>query len=154
MRNRFSGVVISLAIAVLVAISPAAGETPKISRIRQTASGKPDLNGIWQALGTAHWDIEAHAARSGPLVALGAAGAVPAGLGMVEGGQIPYQPWAAAKKKENAKNWLTADPEIKCYHARCAPRHLHALPVSNRADAEAHPDDLRICRRQPCDPHG
>jgi len=82
---------------------------------RRTAGGKPDVSGIWQSLGTAHWDIEGHAARPGAVVALGAVGAVPAGLGVVEGGAIPYQPWAAEKKKENFKNWLTADPEIKCY---------------------------------------
>ena len=34
---------------------------------------------------------------------------------MVEGNDIPYLPAAAAKKKENAAKWLTADPEIKCY---------------------------------------
>ncbi len=81
----------------------------------RTPDGKPDLNGIWQALGSAYWDIEGHAARPGPLAALGAAGAIPAGLGVVEGGEIPYQPWAAAKKKENARNWLAADPEVKCF---------------------------------------
>jgi hypothetical protein len=36
-------------------------------------------------------------------------------LGVVEGGEIPYLPAAAAKKKENFENRLTADPEIKCY---------------------------------------
>ena len=34
---------------------------------------------------------------------------------MVEGNEIPYQPWAAAKKKENYENWLSRDPEVKCY---------------------------------------
>jgi hypothetical protein len=77
--------------------------------------GKPDLNGIWQANNTANWDIQGHAARQGPVLELGAAFSVPAGLGVVEGDDIPYQPWAAAKKKENAANWLKLDPEIKCY---------------------------------------
>jgi hypothetical protein len=104
---------IAVATAAMAAVlSPAADPAYKA---RRTADGKPDLNGIWQALGTAHWDIEGHAARSGTVAALGAVGAVPAGLGVVEGGEIPYQPWAAEKKKENLKNWLTADPEIKCY---------------------------------------
>jgi hypothetical protein len=49
------------------------------------------------------------------VVALGAAGAVPAGLGVVEGGEIPYLPEAAAKKKANFEDRLTVDPEIKCY---------------------------------------
>ena len=81
----------------------------------RTTDGKPNLNGIWQVLNTANWDIQEHAARPGPVVALGAAGAEPAGLGVVEGGEIPYLPDAAAKKKVNFENRLTADPEIKCY---------------------------------------
>ena len=48
-------------------------------------------------------------------VALGAVGAVPAGLGVVEGGTIPYKPEALAKKRDNQKHWLERDPEIKCY---------------------------------------
>src|SRR5438105_9326343 len=79
------------------------------------ADGKPNLNGIWQAVNTANWDIQGHAAQPGLVVALGAAGAVPAGLGVVEGDEIPYLPEAAAKKKENFEKRLTADPEIKCY---------------------------------------
>src|SRR5262249_55778408 len=59
--------------------------------------------------------MHAHAARPGPVVAIGAAVAVPAGLGGVEGDDIPSLPAAAAKKKENFENRLTADPEIKCY---------------------------------------
>jgi hypothetical protein len=81
----------------------------------RTADGKPNLNGIWQALNTANWDIQEHGARPGQVVALGAVGAVPAGLGVVEGNEIPYLPAAAAKKKENFENRLAADPEIKCY---------------------------------------
>ena len=81
----------------------------------RTADGKPDLNGIWQAIGTAHWDLEDHSARTGDMVPLGAVGAVPAGKSVVQGGEIPYQPWAAAKKQENAEQWLTLDPEVNCY---------------------------------------
>jgi hypothetical protein len=81
----------------------------------RTADGKADLNGIWQTLNTANWEIQAHAARPGLVVSLGAVGAVPGGLGVVEGDEIPYLPEAAAKKKANFENRLTADPEIKCY---------------------------------------
>ena len=98
-----------------LAVKPVAGQTGAAAKIRRTAGGKPDFSGIWQAMGAAHWDLEGHAARPGAVVALGAVGAVPGGLGVVEGGEIPYQPWAAAKKKENFQNWLTADPEIKCF---------------------------------------
>ena len=82
---------------------------------RRTPDGNPDLNGIWQALGSAHWDLEAHAARHGPAEELGALGAIPAGLSVVEGGTIPYQPWAAEKRAENLGNWLKMDPAVKCY---------------------------------------
>ena len=71
----------------------------------RTQNGQPDLQGIWQALNSAEWDIQAHAAEKG----------VPAGIGVVEGNEIPYQPWAAARKKENFENRLTADPLSKCY---------------------------------------
>src|SRR5579864_3672461 len=73
---------------------------------RRTADGKPDLNGIWQALNTAAWDIQDHTGQLG----------VPPGQGIVEGNAIPYQPWAAAKKKENFANRATADQtEANCF---------------------------------------
>ena len=84
-------------------------------RAPRAADGHADLNGIWQAMNTANWDIQDHAARQGPVTALGAAFSVPGGAGVVEGNELPYQPWAAQKKKENAANWLTLDPEVKCY---------------------------------------
>ena len=91
--------------------------------------GKPDLNGIWQTLNEADYDLESHAARpamalrqgpygpvpAAPVLALGAVGAVPPSLGVVEGDEIPYKPEALAVKKENQQNWLSRDPEIKCY---------------------------------------
>ena len=81
----------------------------------RTADGKPNLNGIWQAMNEANWDIQAHVASAGPVSALGGAYAVPPGLGVVEGGEIPYQPAAAEQKKKNFADRLTLDPEIKCY---------------------------------------
>src|SRR5262249_56347963 len=50
-----------------------------------------------------------------PVLALGAIGSVPPGLGVVEGGGLPYRPEALAQRKQNQENWLTSDPEIKCY---------------------------------------
>jgi hypothetical protein len=100
--------------AVLIAVGPVKGQAP-VYKAPRTADGKPDLNGIWQVINAANWDIEDHSAAPGPLSALGAAGAIPPGQGVVEGGAIPYKPEAAAKKKENFANRLTADPEIKCY---------------------------------------
>ena len=97
-----------------MAVVPAICQTSSYKAPR-TPDGKPNLNGVWQALNTANWDIEDHSAAPGPLSALGAAGAVPPGQGVVEGGALPYQPSALAKRKENFANRLTADPEIKCY---------------------------------------
>src|SRR4029077_5225106 len=82
---------------------------------RRTADGKPDLNGIWQASNTANWDIQDHAARMGPVVALGASFSIPGGQGVGEGNEIPILPVALGKKKENSEKWLPSDPEIKCY---------------------------------------
>ena len=97
-----------------LAVLPAAGQA-RTYKAPRTADGKPNLSGIWQALNEANWDIEGHAAAPGPVMALGAAGAVPPGQGIVEGGPLPYLPAAAAQKKENFEKRLTLDPEIKCY---------------------------------------
>jgi hypothetical protein len=115
MRNPFadSAVIVGLAVFALSGI-PAWGQAQAYKAPR-TADGKPNLNGIWQALNAANWDLEAHAARPGLVVALGAVGAEPGGLSVVEGGVIPYLKDALAQRKENFQNRLTADPEIKCY---------------------------------------
>jgi hypothetical protein len=123
-KDRVRGSMLTGAAAVLAAalqvtvfqvdVMPAASAAEPYKAPR-TADGKANLNGIWQSLNTANWDLEEHAARAGLMVALGAEGAVPAGLGVVEGDAIPYLPEAAAKKKANFENRLTADPEIKCY---------------------------------------
>jgi len=82
----------------------AAAQAPPSMAISRTPDGKPDLSGFWQVSNTAAWDIQDHRAQKG----------IPAGQGVVEGNEIPYQPWAAAKKKENFENRATADPEAKC----------------------------------------
>lgn len=79
------------------------------------ANGEPDFNGIWQAIGSAHWNIEPHAADFPPQPELGAFGAVPAGLGIVVGGEIPYTAAARAQQQENKADWLALDPVVKCY---------------------------------------
>ena len=100
MRNRFTGALLA-ALLVIVATNTAA-QTPARPR---TPDAKPNLQGIWQVLNTAAWDIQDHAARLG----------VPAGQGIVDGNEIPYQPAALAKKRANFENRATADPETKGY---------------------------------------
>jgi hypothetical protein len=116
------------AFGVLLVAMPLAAQTTSY-RAPRAPGGKPDLNGIWQALNEANYDLQAHNARpamavrpgpfgpvpAAPVLALGAVGSVPPGLGVVEGDEIPYKPEALAQKKQNQEHWLTADPEIKCY---------------------------------------
>ena len=73
-------------------------------RAPRAADGHPDLNGIWQALNTANSDLQDHPSYGGPYYQMGSLGAVPAGRGVVEGGDIPYKPEALAQKKENFAN--------------------------------------------------
>jgi len=104
---------LGISIGVFLSVMPVAGQAPY--RAPRTADGKPNLNGIWQAINEADWDIEGHSAGPGRVMALGAEDAVVPGLGIVEGGPLPYLPAAAAKKKANFEKRLTLDPEIKCY---------------------------------------
>jgi len=120
MRNRLRTTVIAGVTAVVMTVflslasEPVAGQGQGYQAPR-TADGRPDLNGIWQAMGSAHWDIEPHAAKFGPVVETAAAGAIPAGLGIVEGGELPYRPEARALQQENLEYWLDRDPAVKCY---------------------------------------
>jgi hypothetical protein len=78
--------------------------------------GKPNLNGIWQAINTAHWNLEGHSAEAiDEFWPLGAIAAIPAGQSVVVGGEIPYLPAAVAKRNENRAGWPAADPEARCY---------------------------------------
>src|SRR5262245_23261885 len=106
---------LSFSFCVLVTLCVYSTAHAQAYRAPRAADRQPNLGGIWQALNEAYWDIEGHAAAPGRVLALGAADAVAPGLGVVEGGAIPYLPEAAAKKKENFENRLTLDPEIKCY---------------------------------------
>lgn len=81
-----------------------------------TIAGHPNFNGIWQALNTANWNLEAHSAEAlDDFWGLGAIASVPAGKSVVRGGTIPYLPAALEQRNKNRANWPTADPEAKCY---------------------------------------
>ena len=101
-------------VATLGAILMSCAMSPAVAASR-TASGKPDLSGIWQALNEANWDVEPHVATQGVIETLGAIGAVAPGIGVVEGGKIPYLPAALSQRKGNFMQRRTEDPEAKCF---------------------------------------
>src|ERR1051325_6295167 len=86
----------AIAALMTIAVAPLSGQAYRPPR---GPGGKPDLNGIWQVLNEANYDIEAHVARpamalrpgpygpvpAAPTLALGAVGAVPPSLGVIEG---------------------------------------------------------------------
>ena len=105
----------------------AAGQTPEgYVAPRLPGTSNPDLNGIWQALTTANWNLEAHGAEAGPFDRLlGMWGAQPPGASVIEGGEIPYRPEALARRQANFERRLdvdhdnintVGDPEAKCYY--------------------------------------
>jgi hypothetical protein len=135
-----------LAAFLLLALKPASGQAPAAAnqaaaarrptpgefppyKAPRTPDGKPDFNGIWESFSfPADIDIQDHDAQPGPEPdTMGAYGAWPGGLGIVEGGEIPYKPEALAQKKANADKRMivnitsddarhaTGDPELKCY---------------------------------------
>jgi len=106
---RFIGYLVVYAITVIPAVAQA--QTYRAPRL----SGRPDLNGIWQAMNTANWDLLDHPAQPGSFPQTGAIGAVPAGQSVVEGGEIPYKPEAKKKRDDNFAKRMTEDPEAKCY---------------------------------------
>ena len=110
----------SLTVTVWIALGaccfiPASSAQTSAYKGSRTPDGKPNLNGIWQAMNTADWDISAHSSQIGHIASEGAQGAEPGGIGVVEGGAIPYLPEALKTRAENFKKRFTDDPEIKCY---------------------------------------
>jgi hypothetical protein len=110
-----TGVVVAATFIVLNGSGPRAGQTQtSADQVGHIGDGHPDLNGIWQAISTANWDLQDHPARPGH-PDLGAIGAVPPGQGVVVGGEIPYKPVALAQKQKNLEKRMTDDPEAKCF---------------------------------------
>ena len=122
--------IVDVAVSVEAATEESDSNSSSSDIARIPGTDHPDLNGIWQAINTANWNIERHLAEpalvtipgpEGPVphksvLALGAAGAVPGGLGVVKGGgSIPYLPDALALRDENKANWASRDPEVSCF---------------------------------------
>ena len=80
------------------------------------SSDPPDLSGIWQTMNTASWNLEGHTASKMPATnILGALGGIPAGMSVVEGGEIPYLPESLERRDQNRSDWASLDPVAKCY---------------------------------------
>lgn len=108
MKQRFCLAVLGIASVsalILVFSVSVIGQGAQAYTPPRTWDGQPDLQGVWQVLNTAAWNIQDHHAQLG----------IPAGRSVVEGNDLPYQPSALAKRDENRANRLTADPETKCY---------------------------------------
>jgi len=123
MRHRWVGALTMTATLVLAAgdaraqtrrvrLQPDQQQTNRPARI----AGHPNVNGIWQAMNSAYWNLEDHSAEGlKEFWALGAIAAIPAGRSVVRGGMIPYKPEALAKRNDNRAKWPAADPEARCY---------------------------------------
>jgi hypothetical protein len=92
------------AFVLLIASASVATAQSASYRPPRTADGRPDLQGIWQVMNAAAWDIQDHNASHG----------IPAGRGVVDGNDIPYQPWALKQKQENYANREKRDPVRQC----------------------------------------
>lgn len=116
MNNRLKGALLAFAALYMVhaLTTPLLMAQTTAADVPRAWDGNPDLTGVWQAIGTAHWDIQDHPA-SGGHPDLGAIGAVPPGQGVVVGNEIPYQDWALEQRQVNRENRPSADPEAKCF---------------------------------------
>ena len=106
----------------LLSCSPAPQSTPVAEPVVITesatsaAASQPDLSGIWQAVNTAHWNVEGHTAKKMPVTGvIGAYGGMLAGTSVVVGGEIPYRADALAAREVNQADWANLDPAAKCY---------------------------------------
>jgi hypothetical protein len=106
-RRSFVGLLFGLTVVCALTPMPGMGQTAATTPYTppRTREGQPNLQGIWQVVNTAAWNLEDHGASLG----------VPAGRSVVEGGAIPYQPAALAQKKTNFEQRATLDPDSKCY---------------------------------------
>jgi len=106
--------------ALIVAAGAAQAQSSKAKAQTSPSArldGKPNLNGIWQAVNSANWNLEPHSAAEAPVASrqIGAWGAVPAGVGVIDGETIPYKPEALGQRDENRKAGPAKDPEASCY---------------------------------------
>ena len=111
----WAAIVLAISAAGAQAQQAGAKEQPHLSGPARV-DGRPNFNGIWQALNTANWNLEGHSAEgSEGLLAARRDRRDPCRTSVVRGGTIPYTPEALAKRNDNRAKWPAADPEAKCY---------------------------------------
>jgi hypothetical protein len=121
MRMQFIGAILLAALIV-----PATAQEPERPA---TLGGHPNLNGVWQAMNSAYWNLEAHSAEAiDEFWPMGAIAAIPAGRSVVRGGKIPYLPEALAVRDQNRANWPATDPEARCYMLGVPRSTYHNMP--------------------------
>jgi hypothetical protein len=103
--------------AAALAAAPTVAQQSRTAARPARIAGQPNINGIWQAMNSANWNLEAHSAEAlEEFWALGSLAAIPAGQSVVDGdGKIPYKPEALAQRDENRAGWPKSDPETNCY---------------------------------------
>jgi hypothetical protein len=122
MRIPFIGVVLLAAAQIL----PVSAQQPER---QETLGGHPNLNGVWQAMNSAYWNLEAHSAEAiDEFWPMGAIAAIPAGKSVIRGGKIPYLPEALAVRDQNRASWPETDPEAKCYMLGIPRYTYHNMP--------------------------
>jgi hypothetical protein len=107
----------TLCAGVALACGYAAAQPPEAKQRIERINGHPNLNGVWQALNTANWNLEGQSAAAIEEFApkLGALFAVPPGQSVVRGGKIPYLPAALERRERNRASWPAEDTETKCF---------------------------------------
>ncbi len=104
MNSRRVMLVVSGVLTLLTVTGQAQDQAGEVYTAPRTSFGHPDLQGIWQVVNAAVWNIQDHTAELG----------IPAGQSVVVGNEIPYQPSALVQREENYQNRLTADTEANC----------------------------------------
>src|SRR5262245_45275484 len=89
-RAAFLAAAMMLAVVLVSPIDERLAAAADTASVPRATDGKPDLSGIWQTLGALDYDLEPHGTRRD----------APPGLGIVDGGAIPYQAWALEARRK------------------------------------------------------
>ena len=116
-QKKIALLVIAAAMALCAATSYAQQKAPAPAKRAARIAGQPNINGVWQAMNSANWNLEAHSAEAlKGFWQLGSLAAIPAGQSVIDGdGKVPYKPAALAKRDANRAGWPKTDPETNCY---------------------------------------